>query len=173
MDKAARPMHASLSFLTTLQRSVNTGHKRCLNLTAVVQKNIRAGVPKTTINKNKPLTYEEANAPYLIGVRKSWNSWNTSNLYEGERSALTNFEDVFIRKFVEGTFPRLFQSQIIIKRRHNVVYIGGLVFQGISARKMYFLVGYTEELLSYFLKCPVKMEIQTVASRKDVVFKYI
>lgn len=40
-------------------------------------KNIRAGVPKATINRDKPLTYEQAQAPYKIGVTKSWNSWNT------------------------------------------------------------------------------------------------
>ena len=54
-----------------------------------------------------------------------------------------------------------------------MVIIAGLVVRTISARKMYFLLGYSEELLSYILKCPVKMEIQTVEERRDVVFKYI
>jgi len=38
---------------------------------------------------------------------------------------------------------------------------------------MYFLIGYTEELLSYWMQCPVTLELQTVGDRKDVVFKYI
>ena len=37
---------------------------------------------------------------------------------------------------------------------------------------MYFLIGYTEELLSYWLQCPVKLELQT-AKKNDVIFKYI
>ena len=40
-------------------------------------------------------------------------------------------------------------------------------------RQMYFLKGYTEEMLSYILKCPVRLEIQTVKDKKDVIFKYI
>lgn len=45
--------------------------------------------------------------------------------------------------------------------------------QSVSARKMYFLIGYCEELLAYWLQCPVTLELQTVVDRKDVVFKYI
>jgi len=37
----------------------------------------------------------------------------------------------------------------------------------------YFLIGYTEEMLSQWLKCPVKLEIQVVANPKDVIYKYI
>jgi hypothetical protein len=38
---------------------------------------------------------------------------------------------------------------------------------------MYFLIGYTEELLSLWLKCPVRLELQTTSSDKDIVYKYI
>ena len=38
---------------------------------------------------------------------------------------------------------------------------------------MCFLVGFTEELLSSWLQCPVSLEIQTVADLKDGIFKYI
>lgn len=74
-----------------------------------------------------------------------------------------------------GTFPQLLLSQVIIKRRYNMIYIGALVFRraAIHPRKIYFLVGYTEELLSCLLSCPVKLEIQTVYSQEDVVFRYI
>jgi small subunit ribosomal protein S24 len=85
----------------------------------------------------------------------------------------TTVEDVFIRKFILGTWHNLFVSEIIIKRRQNLVVIAGLVNQNIHPRKMYFLHGYTTELLSHLLKRPIQMEIQTVSNRKDVIFKYI
>ncbi len=98
----------------------------------------------------------------------------TGNLYEERaKTADTTFQDLFIRKFISGTWHNLFLSEVIIKRRHNLVVVAGLVSQGIAARKMYFLLGYTEEFLSKYLKQPVKMEIQTVRNRKDVIFKYI
>lgn len=91
----------------------------------------------------------------------------------GLRPAETAIEDVFIRRFVTGTWHNLFLSEVIIKRQYNLIRIAGIVHQSIQPRKMYFLIGYTEELLSYWLQCPVKLELQTVSERKDVVFKYI
>lgn len=72
-----------------------------------------------------------------------------------------------------GTFHALICSEIIIKRQHNHIRIAVIMKRAISPRKMYFLIGYTEELLSYWLQCPITLEIQTVADKKDVVFKYI
>jgi small subunit ribosomal protein S24 len=43
----------------------------------------------------------------------------------------------------------------------------------ISPRKMYFLIGYTEELLANWLQCPITLELQTIPDKKDVIFKYI
>lgn len=80
---------------------------------------------------------------------------------------------MFIRKFMTGTWHGLFASEVIIKRQHNIIRIAGVLSRNVSARKMYFLIGYTEELLSFWLQCPVKLEFQTVADRKDVIFKYI
>ena len=82
-------------------------------------------------------------------------------------------QDVFIRKFIAGTWHNLFVSEVIIKRRQNLVVISGLVYRGIAARKMYFLQGYTEQLLANLLKRPIRMEIQTVESRRDMIFKWI
>nr|CAD7407937.1 unnamed protein product [Timema cristinae] len=96
-----------------------------------------------------------------------------TNLEGGLRSADTAIEDIFIRKFMTGTWHSLFVSEVIIKRQHNMIRIAGIIRQAISPRKMYFLLGYCEELLSYWLQCPVKLELQTVADKKDVVFKYI
>ena len=82
-------------------------------------------------------------------------------------------EDTFIRHFMYGTWHKLFLSELIIKRRHNMIILAGLVTRQIHPRKIYFLQGYTERLLSAFLKQPIKVEIQTVENRKDVIFKYI
>lgn len=91
----------------------------------------------------------------------------------GLRPAETAIEDMFIRMFMTGTWHSLFVTEIIIKRQHNIIRIAGIVRQSISARKMYFLIGYCEELLGFWLQCPVKLELQTVGDKKDVVFKYI
>lgn len=97
----------------------------------------------------------------------------SANLKGGLRPSESAVEDVFIRKFLQGTWHALFVSETIIKRQHNIIRIAGIVTRSISARKMYFLIGYTEEFLSFWLQCPVKLELQTVANKKDVVFKYI
>ena len=81
--------------------------------------------------------------------------------------------DIFIRKFIYGTWHNIFVSELIVKRRYNVIYIGGIVQQNVPVRKLYFLIGYTEEFLGYLLKCPVKMEIQSVPDKKDMIFTYI
>ena len=72
-----------------------------------------------------------------------------------------------------GTWHNLVLSEVIIKRQFNHIRVAGLIKHGISARKMYFLIGYTEELLSYWLQCPVTLELQTVADPRDVIFKHI
>lgn len=96
-----------------------------------------------------------------------------ATLKDALRPSQTAIEDVFLRKFITGTWHGLVCSEIIIKRQHNVIRIAAIIRQAIPPRKMYFLIGYTEELLSYWMQCPVTMELQTVADKKDVVFKYI
>lgn len=94
-------------------------------------------------------------------------------LMDGNRTSETAIEDETIRRLVNGTWPKLFLSEIIIKRQFNMIRISGLVYQGIPQRKMYFLIGYTEELLSFWLQCPVKLELQTVYDKTATIFKYI
>ncbi|ROT71883.1 small ribosomal subunit protein uS3m [Penaeus vannamei] len=134
---------------------------------------VQSGRYKVTTDRSRPLTYEMANQPCQIAHRKSWNTWNTTSLLDGQREPETVVEDIFIRKFMNGTWHDLFVSEVIIKRQHNMIRIAGIVQQRIAARKMYFLIGYCEELLSYWLKCPVKLEIQTVTDKKSVIYKYI
>ena len=82
-------------------------------------------------------------------------------------------EDVFIRRFMTGTWHGFFVSEIIIKRRHNLIVIAGLINQKKQPTQVYFLKGYTEELLSHMLKRPIRVEVQTVYSPRDVLFKWI
>ncbi|XP_055616045.1 28S ribosomal protein S24, mitochondrial [Toxorhynchites rutilus septentrionalis] len=146
--------------------------RRSIHTTAAFGKS-QSGRYKITPKGDRPLTYEMANPPHQIGHRKAWNSWNTSNL-EGElRPSQTMLEDEFIRRFMTGTWHGLVLSEVIIKRQHNHIRIATILRRGISARKMYFLIGYCEELLAYWLQCPVTLELQTTADRKDVIFKYI
>lgn len=99
--------------------------------------------------------------------------YSSATMVDGLRPSETAIEDVFIRKFMTGTFHSLLGSEVIIKRQHNMIRVAFIIRQAISPRKVYFLIGYCEELLSYWIQCPVKLEIQTIADRKDVVFKYI
>ncbi|EDW24416.1 GL24137 [Drosophila persimilis] len=148
-------------------------HKSAALHTSAVCCRVQSGRYRITTKRNRPLTYEMANPPHFIGHRKSWNSWNTSTLKDSQRPSQTAIEDLFIRKFITGTWHALVCSEIIIKRQHNTIRVASIIRQGISPRKMYFLIGYTEELLSYWMQCPVTLELQTVADKKDVVFKYI
>lgn len=59
----------------------------------------------------------------------------------------------------------------MLKRRANTVIICALLIQSLPPHKIYFLVGYTEMLLSFFYKCPVKMEVQTISEK--VMYKYL
>ncbi|XP_062817052.1 small ribosomal subunit protein uS3m [Anolis carolinensis] len=120
---------------------------------------------------DKPVSYEEINPPHYIAHRKGWLSQNTSHL-DGELGAAERaVEDVFIRKFIHGTFHGCLASEIVLKRRANTVIICAVFLQRLPPSKFYFLIGYTETLLSFLYKCPVKMEVQTVPEK--VVYKYI
>lgn len=96
-----------------------------------------------------------------------------ANIKDGNRPAETVVEDIFIRQFMRGTWHNLFASEVIIKRQHNIIRIAGIITRTIAPYKIYFLTGYTEELLSYWLQCPIKIELVTTNSKKDVIFKYI
>ncbi|KAK3738634.1 hypothetical protein RRG08_006730 [Elysia crispata] len=147
---------------------------RGISLTASLCKNRKSGVPKITPFRTKQLTYEEAIPPSRINVRKGWLSFNTSNLHEEKRAAQTTFEDFLVRRFLTGTWHRSLASEVIIKRRHNIVVLSFLVsMERMLPRQVYFLQGYSETMLSGWLKMPVKIELQSVASQSDMVFKKI
>lgn len=70
-----------------------------------------------------------------------------------------------------GTFHGCIANEIVIKRRGNIVIVCALMLQKMPPTKFYFLIGYSETLLSYFYKCPVKLEIQTLKDK--AIYKYI
>jgi len=138
-----------------------------------------------TLDHSKPLTYEMAMKPGKIGTHKSFNSFNTGQLEDtfgvetwGEKGGVNLtykmfIEDMFIRKFLKGTWSGMFLSEIIVKRQHNTIRVAALIKNNLMARKIYFLIGYSEEMLGQWLKCPVKLELQVVANPKDIIYKYI
>uniref|UniRef100_A0A0K8VUL8 28S ribosomal protein S24, mitochondrial n=1 Tax=Bactrocera latifrons TaxID=174628 RepID=A0A0K8VUL8_BACLA len=67
-----------------------------------------------------------------------------ASMLDGLRPSQTAIEDVFMRKFMTGTWHALIVSEVIIKRQHNMIRIAAIMRQAISPRKMYFLIGYTE-----------------------------
>lgn len=109
----------------------------------------------------------------LLSIRVNYILLFIGNMLDGLRPAETAIDDEFIRRFMTGTWHDLIASEIIIKRQHNIIRIAAITVQKISVTKVYFLIGYTEELLSYWLQCPIKLELQTVEDRTAVVFKYI
>ncbi|XP_069915978.1 small ribosomal subunit protein uS3m [Oryctolagus cuniculus] len=142
---------------------------RALHTSAACAKNRAARV---RVSKgDKPVSYEEAHAPHHIAHRKGWLSLHTGSLHGEEHAAERTVEDFFLRKFMQGTFPGCLADQLVLKRRANQVEICALVLRQLPAHKFYFLVGYSETLLSHFCKCPVRLHLQTVPSK--VVYKYI
>lgn len=127
---------------------------------------------KVSRNCDKPLTYEQFVLPENIGVRKSWNSLNNTHMAD-IRIAETVHEDTFIRMFVRGTFPKLIAGETIIRRRANMIILSFMIVRRMDLPKIYFLLGYTEEILSYILKCPVKIEPQSIRHEDELVYKYV
>ena len=75
---------------------------------------------------------------------------------------------------MQGTWSEMVLSEIIVKRQHNTVRVSALlVTRRLRTRQIYFLLGYTEEMLSLWLKCPVKLELQFLDNPKQVVYTYI
>ncbi|VDM19926.1 unnamed protein product [Hydatigera taeniaeformis] len=137
-------------------------------------KNTRSGVVRRTRNMSEPLTYEQSKKPHQIGVLKSWNSWNTANLHDEDNyTGIITWQDSLIRLFIQGTFPTHILSEIIIRRQANMVHICFNLSNRLSANEIYFLVGYGEQMLSYLLRCPVKIEPRMILNPKDVIFRYI
>ena len=97
----------------------------------------------------------------------------SANLLESKNQAETTRDDILIRRFIVGTFHDLIASELIIKRKLNTVTISFLICspRNYFPQKTYFLVGYSEELLKHLLKCVVKIELQHIYNKNDLVFR--
>ncbi|XP_074506901.1 small ribosomal subunit protein uS3mA-like [Sebastes fasciatus] len=164
--------HHAAQKASSLSRSgslCSSSGSRALHVTAACCKNKAARV---RVGKgDKPITYEQALPPHYIAHRKGWLSHNTSNLKGEEGAADRTIEDVFIRRFMFGTFHACLANEIVIKRRGNLLIVCALMIQKLPPQKFYFLIGYSESLLSHLYKCPVKLEIQTLQDK--AVYKYL
>ncbi|NXF91759.1 RT24 protein, partial [Eubucco bourcierii] len=127
----------------------------------------RARVGKGT----KAVSYEQAHAPHHIAHRKGWLSLHTGNLAGEEGAAERALEDAFLRRFLYGTFPGVLAEQVVLKRCANLLVPCLLLTRSLAPSKLYFLLGYSETLLSHFYKCPVRLQLQTVPTK--VVYKYL
>ncbi|NP_001016526.1 28S ribosomal protein S24, mitochondrial [Xenopus tropicalis] len=170
----AAPMVSAPGRLQALVRRTESSllahvQSRSVQTTSVCLKNRAARV---RVGKgDKPVTYEGAHPPHYIAHRKGWLSQHTSNLDGEGGAAERTVEDVFIRRFIFGTFHGCLANEIVIKRRANLLIICAIFIRKLPAQKFYFLIGYTETLLSVLYKCPVKMEVQTVEEK--VIYKYL
>lgn len=132
----------------------------------------RAGRIRQSKLRNKPISYEGAFKPERIQHQKGWLSFNTGNLHGEKNAHKMAYEDMIIRRFLTGTFYRLTTSEVVIKRRLNILEISMFVNPKGSVTKYQFLSTYTEEFLSKFLRYNVKVHL-LVTTEDDMIYKYI
>ena len=103
----------------------------------------------------KPRT-PRTKTPQAVGKFRTWDSrWAVPSRGRRGKKLLSDltFDDMFIRKFVRGTFPMTDDNPIIVKRKENIVNITFLL--RLDPMNMYFLVGFSETLLSRWLGAKV------------------
>ena len=99
---------------------------------------------------------------------------HTGTLHNPGRHPMnTVTEDDFIRKFIQGTWYKIWLSEVVIKRQHNNITICGIICPLPSPMAVHYLTGYTEELLSHLFKSNVKVWVQAVDSKLNTVYKRI
>ena len=147
-------------------------HVEMIHTTSICLKS-KAGRHKSSKMNNKPLTYDQAFKPHMIGVTKNWLSIHTGNLHGEKNAHRLMYEDQFIRRFLQGTFYRIIAGEVVIKRIYNSVEI--IMFLKHPQQRggqMHFLKGYSEKLLSAFLKCNVRLTMHKVLE-EDMQYKFI
>lgn len=151
---------------------------RSVSTSAFLFKN-QAGKYRSTVDRSQMLTYEMAQKPHHIGIRKSWLSWHSQNLEEFRQTQPYQVaQDEIIRRFVRGflhDFIVVDGREFVIKRRGNCVYVAGFLqySRRLDVRKIYWMFGFTEEFLSNLLKQPVKLELQFVPTEATLAYNYI
>lgn len=97
--------------------------------------------------------------PYSVNKLKSWNSrWGVpsrSKRFGKQKMAELAMDDLFITKFIRGTFPMNASHPIIVSRKENTInVILALMMDPIPVN---FLVGLSETVLSEWLGCKVNV----------------
>jgi len=102
---------------------------------------------------------------YRIGVTKSQDSLHTGSLKGSLWASERLVDDIMIRKLVEGVMREFLESEVVIKRRANIIILVFLVSIYGDLKKFYFLIGFIEKLLTELLGCIVKVEAQSYSGR--------
>ncbi|EFO93617.1 hypothetical protein CRE_31652 [Caenorhabditis remanei] len=166
-----------LRYLQNVETHISHSYRQ-ISTTSTLHKN-RAAKTKSTSNRTQLLTYEMAQKPHHIGVRKSWLTWHSQNLEEFRQTQpLVVAQDEVVRRFIRGFFPQnlvVSGNEIVIKRRGNVLIVAGFLqySRRLDIRRIYWMFGFAEEFLSILLKQPVKLELAFVESEEEVAYNYI
>lgn len=90
--------------------------------------------------------------------------FSSDNLKDEDGAYESTFEDILIRKFIRGIFSEHIielAQEVIIKKKHNNVSIAFVMWvKRDHKQKANFLIGFTEELLSCYLKKNIKLIVQ-------------
>lgn len=103
---------------------------------------------------------------HRIGVTQAWDSQHTGSLKGSYWASERLLDDIMIRKFVEGVMHGFLSSEVVIKRKANRISVVFLVSKDQDLVKFYFLVGFTEKLLTELFGCVVKIEPQSVYQQR-------
>ncbi|KAK1164300.1 28S ribosomal protein S24, mitochondrial, partial [Acipenser oxyrinchus oxyrinchus] len=108
---------------------------------------------------DRPVTYEEAHRHTSSHTARAGSpstpvTWTESGGRSGPSRTCSSASS-------SSNVPRLPGEQVVIKRRQRARGLRRLPAKT-AAQKFYFLLGYSETLLSHFYKCPVKLEVQTL-----------
>ena len=94
-----------------------------LRLSRTTQHTVAATLRKKKVGVNYPLSYELAMRNDQIGIQKGGLSLNANGLHGQPDTHQPVIEDQFIRHFLLGTFYRMIERDIVIKRRANFIDI--------------------------------------------------
>uniref|UniRef100_A0A915BIQ1 28S ribosomal protein S24, mitochondrial n=1 Tax=Parascaris univalens TaxID=6257 RepID=A0A915BIQ1_PARUN len=152
--------------------------RRNISFCIVLRKN-QAGKFQATIDRSQMLTYEMAQRPHHIGVKKAWLTWHSQNLEQFRQTQPYQVaQDEIIRRCIRGFFTQYLTvngNELVIKRRGNCVYVAGFLqySRRLDIRRIYWMFGFAEEFLSILLKQPVKLELQFVPNEETLAYNYI
>lgn len=90
---------------------------------------------------------------------------HAGDLDGGDHASQRTLEDVFLRKFMQGTIPGCPADKMALQRRANQADICALVLRQLPAHGFYSLVGCSETTPSHLYKCPLWLRLQAVPSK--------